>query len=69
MRFYMLITYATHTGNVNYGILVAVTGNIMTNDPRQLQRYMIAACSDKLAQTISPVSVLTVMLYGIMVNN
>lgn len=30
MCFYMLMTYATYIGNVNYGILVAITGVIIT---------------------------------------
>lgn len=30
MCFYMLMTYATYIGNSNYGILVGVTGIIMT---------------------------------------
>lgn len=41
----------------------------LIKDNKELQRYMIAAVSDKLAQTIGSVSVVTVMLYGIMINN
>lgn len=36
---------------------------------KELQRYMIAACSDKLAQTIGSASVISTMLYGIMIGN
>lgn len=41
----------------------------LIKDNKELQRYMIAAVSDKLAQTIGSVSVVTVMLYGIMIQN
>lgn len=36
---------------------------------KELQRYVVSACSDKLAQTIGSASVVTVMLYGIMIGN
>ena len=41
----------------------------LIKENKELQRYMIAAVSDKLAQTIGSVSVVTVMLYGIMIGN
>lgn len=41
----------------------------LIKDNKELQRYMVAAVSDKLAQTIGSVSVVTVMLYGIMIQN
>lgn len=41
----------------------------LIKENKELQRYMIAACSDKLAQTISSVSVVSVMLFGIMIGN
>lgn len=44
-------------------MLALIKGN------KELQRYMWAAVSDKLAQTIGSVSIVTVMLYGIMINN
>lgn len=36
---------------------------------KELQRYMVAGCSDKLAQTIGGASVITTMLYGILIGN
>lgn len=36
---------------------------------KELQRYMVAACSDKLAQTIGGASVVSTMLFGIMIGN
>lgn len=41
----------------------------LIKDNKELQRYMVAACSDKLAQTIGSASVVTTMLYGIMIGN
>ena len=41
----------------------------LIKENKELQRYMVAAVSDKLAQTIGSVSVVTVMLYGIMIGN
>lgn len=41
----------------------------LIKDNKELQRYMIAACSDKLAQTIGSASVISTMLYGIMIGN
>ncbi len=41
----------------------------LLRDNKELQRYMIAACSDKLAQTIGSASVISTMLYGIMIGN
>lgn len=38
-------------------------------DNKELQRYMVAGCSDKLAQTVGGASVITTMLYGIMIGN
>lgn len=36
---------------------------------KELQRYMVAGCSDKLAQTIGGASVITTMLFGILIGN
>lgn len=41
----------------------------LIRDNKELQRYMIAACSDKLAQTVGSASVITTMLYGILIGN
>lgn len=41
----------------------------LIRDNKELQRYMVAACSDKLAQTIGSASVISTMLYGIMIGN
>lgn len=41
----------------------------LIKDNKELQRYMVAACSDKLAQTIGSAAVVTTMLYGIMIGN
>lgn len=41
----------------------------LIRDNKELQRYMIAACSDKLAQTIGSASVISTMLYGILIGN
>lgn len=41
----------------------------LLKENKELQRYMVAACSDKLAQTIAGASVVTTMLYGIMIGN
>lgn len=41
----------------------------LIKDNKELQRYMVAACSDKLAQTVGSASVITTMLYGIMIGN
>lgn len=41
----------------------------LVKDNKELQRYMISACSDKLAQTIGSASVISTMLYGIMIGN
>lgn len=41
----------------------------LIKDNKELQRYMVAAVSDKLAQTISSVSVVTTLFYGIMIGN
>lgn len=41
----------------------------LVKDNKELQRYMWAAVSDKLAQTIGSVGIVTVMLFGIMINN
>lgn len=38
-------------------------------DNKELQRYMIAGCSDKLAQTVGSASVITTMLFGILIGN
>ncbi len=37
----------------------------LIKENKELQRYMIAACSDKLAQTIGSASVVSTMLFGI----
>lgn len=42
---------------------------LLIRDNKELQRYMVAACSDKLAQTIGSASVISTMLYGIMIGN
>lgn len=44
-------------------MLALIKGN------KELQRYMVSACSDKLAQTIGSASVISTMLYGIMIGN
>lgn len=41
----------------------------LLKENKELQRWMVAAVSDKLAQTIASVSIVNVMLYGIMINN
>lgn len=41
----------------------------LIRDNKELQRYMISAVSDKLAQTVASVSVISVLLYGIMIGN
>lgn len=41
----------------------------LIKENKELQRYMMAACSDKLAQTIGGASVVTTMLYGILIGN
>ncbi len=38
-------------------------------DNKELQRYMVAGCSDKLAQTVGGASVIMTMLYGILIGN
>lgn len=42
---------------------------LLIKDNKELQRYMVAACSDKLAQSIGSAAVVTTMLYGIMIGN
>lgn len=41
----------------------------LIKENKELGRYIVAAASDKLAQQIASVSVVTVMLYGIMIGN
>ena len=41
----------------------------LIKDNKELQRYMIAAVSDKLAQTIAGVSVVNTLLLGVMIGN
>lgn len=41
----------------------------LLKENKELQRYMLAAVSDKLAQTISGVSVVATLYYGIMIGN
>ncbi|MDO4305193.1 MAG: MFS transporter [Eubacteriales bacterium] len=41
----------------------------LIKDNKELQRYMIAACSDKLTQTIGGAAVVTTMLFGILIGN
>lgn len=41
----------------------------LIKENKELQRYMVAGCSDKLAQTIGSASVVATMLYGILINN
>lgn len=41
----------------------------LIRDNKELQRYMVAACSDKLAQTVGSASVISTMLFGIMIGN
>ena len=41
----------------------------LIKDNKELQRYMVAACSDKLTQTIGGAAVVSTMLYGIMIGN
>lgn len=41
----------------------------LLRENKELQRYMIAACSDKLAQTVGSATVISTMLYGIMIGN
>lgn len=36
---------------------------------KELQRYMVAGCSDKLAQTVGSASVIVTMLFGILIGN
>ena len=42
--------------------------NLVKNN-KEMQRYMVAACSDKLAQTVGSASVISTMLFGIMIGN
>lgn len=41
----------------------------LIKENKELQRYMIAACSDKLAQTIGSALVVSTMLFGIMIGS
>ena len=41
----------------------------LIKDNKELQRYMIAACSDKLAQTAGSAAVVSTMLFGILIGN
>lgn len=41
----------------------------LVRENKELQRYIIAGSSDKLAQTIGSASVVTTMLYGILIGN
>lgn len=41
----------------------------LIKDNKELQRYMVAACSDKLAQTIGGAAVVSTMLFGILIGN
>lgn len=41
----------------------------LIRDNKELQRYMVAVCSDKLAQTVGSASVIFTMLFGIMIGN
>ena len=41
----------------------------LIKENKELQRYIVAASSDKLAQTVGSASVVTTMLYGIMVGS
>lgn len=41
----------------------------LIRENKELQRYIVAGSSDKLAQTIGGASVVTTMLYGIMIGN
>lgn len=41
----------------------------LIKENKELQRYMAAACSDKLAQAIGGASVVSTMLFGIMIGN
>lgn len=41
----------------------------LIKENKELQRYIVAGSSDKLAQTIGGASVVTTMLYGIMIGN
>ena len=52
------------TGKVSIGDMFSLIRN-----NKEMQRYMVAACSDKLAQTIGSASVISTMLFGIMIGN
>ena len=41
----------------------------LIKENKELQRYMVAACSDKLAQTIGSASVVSTMLFGIIIGS
>lgn len=41
----------------------------LIKENKELQRYMVAACSDKLAQTIGSASVVSTMLFGIWIGS
>lgn len=41
----------------------------LIKENKELQNYMVAACSDKLAQTIGSASVISTMLFGILIGN
>lgn len=41
----------------------------LIKENKELQRYMIAACSDKLAQTIGSASIVSTMLFGIWIGS
>ncbi len=41
----------------------------LIKENKELQRYMVAACSDKLAQTIGSAAVVSTMLFGIMIGS
>lgn len=41
----------------------------LIRDNKELQRFMVAACSDKLAQTIGSASVISTLLFGVMIGN
>lgn len=41
----------------------------LLKDNKELQRYMVAACSDKLTQTVGGAAVVSTMLYGILIGN
>lgn len=42
---------------------------LLIKDNKELQRYMVAACSDKLTQTVGGAAVVSTMLYGILIGN